>query len=32
MKRTIALDDAGAELAAMSGYAQRGVTVITEFR
>jgi alcohol dehydrogenase len=32
VNKTIALDDAGAELAAMSGYAQRGVTVITEFR
>jgi alcohol dehydrogenase len=28
--RTIALEDAGAELAAMTDFAQRGVTVITE--
>jgi alcohol dehydrogenase len=30
--RTIGLDEAGTELAAMGRYAQRGVTVITEFR
>jgi alcohol dehydrogenase len=30
--KTISLDEAGAELAAMTGFAQRGVTVVTEFR
>jgi alcohol dehydrogenase len=29
--KTISLDEAGAELASMGGYAQRGVTVITSF-
>jgi hypothetical protein len=32
VSRTISLDNAGAELAAMTEFAQRGVTVITELR